>query len=166
MPPGFSPRLLFAPSLKDTQVQLSPGSPTTLPNHGVEGLPGSKSDPLIECHGVGILPRDRERERLETMSAQRPRALGQKPGPKAATTVLLANTKLGDMANIVAYPRTKQESRDLFAGHLYFGMERSAGQPDFFCPSPEIAESPVATGVGDTGLEPVTSALSRRRSPS
>jgi integrase len=30
----------------------------------------------------------------------------------------------------------------------------------------EIAESPMATGVGDTGLEPVTSALSRRRSPS
>jgi integrase len=29
-----------------------------------------------------------------------------------------------------------------------------------------LPESPVATGVGDTGLEPVTSALSRRRSPS
>jgi hypothetical protein len=28
------------------------------------------------------------------------------------------------------------------------------------------AESPATTGVGDTGLEPVTSALSRRRSPS
>jgi hypothetical protein len=27
-------------------------------------------------------------------------------------------------------------------------------------------ESPITTGVGDTGLEPVTSALSRRRSPS
>jgi hypothetical protein len=115
MLPSFSPRLLFAPSLKDTQVQLCPGSPPTLPNHGVEGLPGSESDPLIERHGVGILPRDRERERLETMPAQRPRALGQKPSPKAAATVMLVNTKLGHMAHIVAYPRAKQESRDLVA---------------------------------------------------
>jgi hypothetical protein len=30
----------------------------------------------------------------------------------------------------------------------------------------EPTESPATTGVGDTGLEPVTSALSRRRSPS
>lgn len=29
-----------------------------------------------------------------------------------------------------------------------------------------VGESPVTTAVGDTGLEPVTSALSRRRSPS
>jgi hypothetical protein len=31
---------------------------------------------------------------------------------------------------------------------------------------PEVGESPVTTGVGDAGLEPATSALSRRRSPS
>jgi hypothetical protein len=70
--------LLFEPSFKDTQgvvvrgcSSLCSGSLAAIPDHGVKGLAGDESAAQIEIDGVGILPRNRECERLKTGSAQR-----------------------------------------------------------------------------------------------
>ena len=76
MPPIVLPRLLFAPSFKNTLGGLGSGSPAALPNHGVEGLAGNESATVIERNRLGVLSRYCERERLKAVAAERPRAFG------------------------------------------------------------------------------------------
>src|SRR5271165_6016946 len=115
MPPIVLPRLLFAPSFKNTLGGLGSGSPAALPNHSVKGLAGDESTTVIKCNCLGILPRHGEREGLESVAAERARAVGQKPCSEAATAIPPANANLGHVAHIFAYPRAEQQSRDLFA---------------------------------------------------
>ena len=50
--------------------QLGPGSRAAIPNQRVKGLASDESTTTIERNGIGVLPRDGERERLKTGFAE------------------------------------------------------------------------------------------------
>ena len=70
----------------------------------------------IEVNGLGILPRDGEREGLKTGSAQRSRAVGQEPCAESATPAILpADADLRHVAYVFPHAGAEQQGGNFFA---------------------------------------------------
>src|ERR1700722_17640053 len=94
---------------------LDPASHAAVPNERVKGLASDESATAIERNGIGVLPRDGERERLKTGSAQGARAVGQEPCAESAAAKLLAYADLSHVAHVFPHAGTEQQSGNLFA---------------------------------------------------
>ena len=88
--------------------QLGPASRAPVPNQRVKGLAGGESTTAIERNSIGVLPRDGERERLKTGSAQGAGTVGQEPCAESAAAILPAYTNLGHVAYVFPHAGTEQ----------------------------------------------------------